>query len=243
MTQDRYNDLKTALYEHIEEKKPCDDLTLLICLVSRLDEWVEHLETAAFASGGIEQTDFFAMFMVGMEVIDEVKSISEFKPVFPERDWTEFKNTVTWLEKTRDGEDVSLIERTYQKFKNSFTEFSEENSNHDGKLGTRHESLNQEEPPETEPVSGPSPVKWWPRPNLLSPIELRTSRVVLSLAILLLLACIVCFVKSPIISGALPGAASLYKESSVCFFYLSVLFFTVWMVLRLWFKVRPRSQK
>jgi hypothetical protein len=80
------------------------------------------------------QTDFFGMFMIGIEVIDEVKTTSEFKQVFPERDWMEFKNAVTWLEKTRDREDISLVERTYQKFKNSFAAISEENSNHDRNL-------------------------------------------------------------------------------------------------------------
>lgn len=91
--QDQYNDLKTALYEHIQGKRPCDDLTLLTWLVSLLDEWVERLE-GAFSSGRMEQTDFFGMFMIGIEVIDEVKTTSEFKQVFPERDWMEFKNAV-----------------------------------------------------------------------------------------------------------------------------------------------------
>ena len=95
MTQTRYNDLKVALYERIKEKGPCDDLTLLTWLVSCLDEWVEHLETGAFSCERIMQTDFFGMFMIGIEVIDEVKTTSEFKQVFPERDWMEFKNAVT----------------------------------------------------------------------------------------------------------------------------------------------------
>src|ERR1700730_3900808 len=107
MTQTRYNDLKVALYERIKEKGPCDDLTLLTWLVSRLDEWVERLETGAFSCERIMQTDFFGRFMIGIEVIDEVKTASEFKQVFPERDWMEFKNAVTWLEKTRDREDIS----------------------------------------------------------------------------------------------------------------------------------------
>src|SRR6201999_3818683 len=114
MAQDRYNALKTVLYEYIQEKRPCDDRILLTWLVSRLDEWVEHLETA-FASGRIEQTDFFGGLMVSIEIIDEVKSASVFNDRFPEREWREFKNAVTWLEQTREHEDMSLVERTYQK--------------------------------------------------------------------------------------------------------------------------------
>jgi hypothetical protein len=199
MTQTRYNDLKVALYERIKEKGPCDDLTLLTWLVSCLDEWVEHLETGAFSCERIMQTDFFGMFMIGIEVIDEVKTTSEFKQVFPERDWMEFKNAVTWLEKTRDREDISLVERTYQKFKNSFAAISEENSNHDRELGTRFVSK----------------IEWWPRSNLLSPVELGTSRVILSFAILFLLGSIFCFLGSLrflLYSSVRPGAWLLTKD-------------------------------
>jgi hypothetical protein len=251
MTQDRYNNLKTALYEYIKEKRPCDDLTLLTWLVSRLDEWVDHLETA-FASGRIEQTDFFGMFMIGIEVIDEVKTTSEFKQAFPERDWMEFKNAATWLEKTRDREEMSLVERTYQKFKNSFVAISGENSNPEKEPGTRidskpsltegRQSTNPGGPPKIE-LDGPTQVEWWPRSDLLSPVELRISRALLSLAILLILGSIFYFVQSLIVRGALPGAGSLYKDISLCLFYLSVLFFAVWAALRLWFKVRRKSQK
>ena len=170
------------------------------------------------------------MFMIGIEVIDEVKTTSEFKQVFPERDWMEFKNAVTWLEKTRDREDISLVERTYQKFKNSFAAISEENSNHDRELGTRFVSK----------------IEWWPRSNLLSPVELRTSRVILSFAILFLLGSIFCFLGSLrflLYSSVRPGAWLLTKHISVCFLFLSVLFFAVWTVLGLSFKVRRRSQK
>ena len=233
MTQTRYNDLKVALYERIKEKGPCDDLTLLTWLVSCLDEWVEHLETGAFSCERIMQTDFFGMFMIGIEVIDEVKTTSEFKQVFPERDWMEFKNAVTWLEKMRDREDISLVERTYQKFKNSFAAISEENSNHDRELGTRFVSK----------------IEWWPRSNLLSPVELRTSRVILSFAILFLLGSIFCFLGSLrflLYSSVRPGAWLLTKHIPVCFLFLSVLFFAVWTVLGLSFRCgegRKNEQK
>jgi hypothetical protein len=54
------------------------------------------------------QTDFFGGLMVSIEVIDEVKSTSEFKPIFPEREWMEFRNAVSWLEKIRDREEMWL---------------------------------------------------------------------------------------------------------------------------------------
>src|SRR5580704_2234922 len=82
--------------------------------------------------------------------------------------------------------------------------------------------------------------------KLLSPVELRTSRVILSLAILFLLGSIFCFLGSLrflLYSSVRPGAWLLSKDISVCFLFLSVLFFAVWTVLRLWFKVRRRSQK
>jgi hypothetical protein len=251
MTQDRYNDLKVALYEHIKERGPCDDLTLLTWLVSRLDEWVERLD-GAFSCGRIMQTDFFGGLTVSIEVIGEVKSTSEFKPLFPEREWMEFRNAVTWLEKTRDREEMSLVEKTYQKFKNRFAAISGENSNPEKEPGTRidskpsrtdgKQSANQGGPPKIE-LDGPTQVEWWPRSNLLSPVELRISRALLSLGILLILGSMFCFVNSLIESGARPGAAFLLKETSVCFFYLSVLFFAVWAALWLWFQVRRKSQK
>ena len=266
MTPNRYSNLKVALYERIKEKGPFDDLTLLTWLVSRLDEWVERLETGAFSCERIMQTDFFGRFMIGIEVIDEVKTASEFKQVFPERDWMEFKNAVTWLEKTRDREDISLVERTYQKFKNSFAAISEENSNHDRELDTRfvsktsrtdgRQSLNQDGPPTIEPVSRPSQIEWWPRSNLLSPVELGTSRVILSFAALFLLGSLFFFanflfeesVLVPAHFGALEGFRGspeilTWGDLSGWFLFLSVLFFAVWTVLRLWFKVRRRSQK
>jgi hypothetical protein len=110
MTQNRYNDLKVALYERIKEKGPCDDLALLTWLVSRLDESVERLE-GAFSCGRIMPADFFGMFMIAIEVIDEVKTTSEFKQVFPEREWMEFRNAVTWLDKIRDREESRWLRR------------------------------------------------------------------------------------------------------------------------------------
>ena len=252
--QDQYNDLKTALYEHIQGKRPCDDLTLLTWLVSRLDEWVERLE-GAFSSGRMEQTDFFGMFMIGIEVIDKVKTTSEFKQVFPEQDWMEFKNAVAWLEKTRDREEMSLVERSYQNFKNSFAAISEENSNPEKEPGTRihskpsrtegRQSANPGGAPKIE-LDGPTQVEWWPRSNLLSPVELRTSRVILSFAILFLLGSIFCFIgslRSLLHSSIRPAAWLLTKDIAICFLFLSVLFFAVWTILRFWFEVRRKSQK
>ena len=169
MTQNRYNDLKVALYERIKEKGPCDDLALLTWLVSRLDEWVERLG-GAFSSGRNMQTDFFGGLMVRIEVIDEVKSTSEFKPMFPEREWMEFRNAVTWLEKTRDHEEMSLVERTYQKLRNRFAAISGQNSNDDRELGTQfdsktsrtdgNQSLDQDGP-QKKGASGLSQIEWW----------------------------------------------------------------------------------
>lgn len=252
MTQDRYSNLKTALYEHIKDKKSFDDRTLLMWLVSRLDEWVERLETGAFSCGRVEQTDFLGGLKVNIEMVDEIKSASELKQRFPEQDWMEFRNAVTWLEKTREHEDISLVERTYRKFKHRFAAISEENSNHDGEPGARIDSnpsltnerqcANQVGPPKIE-LDGATHVEWWPRSNLLSPVELRFSRVFLSLAILFLLGSIFCIARSLLYFSYLPGAAPLSKDLSVCCFFLSVLFFVVWAVLRLWFKVRRKSQE
>jgi hypothetical protein len=263
MTQTRYNDLKTALYERIKEKGPCDDLTLLTWLVSRLDEWVERLETGAFSCERIMQTDFFGMFKIGIEVIDEVKTTSEFKQVFPEWDCSEFKNAVTWLEQTREREDVSLVDRTYQKFKNSFAAISGENSDPEKEPGTRidskpsrtdgKQSANQGGPPKIE-LDGPTQVEWWPRSKLLSPVEVKTSRVFLSLAILFLLGSLIFFadflfeesVLVPAHFGALEGRRgpeNLTLDLPALFLFLSVLFFAIWTVYRLWFKVLRKSQE
>lgn len=265
MTENRYNELKSALYEHIEEKRPCDDFTLLSWLTSGLDEWIERLDPGAFSRGRIEQTDFFGGLIVSIEVIDEVKSASGFNDRFPEREWREFKNAVTWLEQTREHEDISLVERTYQKFKHRFTAISEENSDHDSEPGitidsnpsrtNERQSANQGGPPEIE-LDGPTHVEWWPRPNLLSPTELRTSRVILSLAILLLLGsffCFVAFVYDTLMDqahfGALEGfggSGAVTRDTgnlSICFLFLSLLFFAVWAVYRLRFKVRRKLQQ
>jgi hypothetical protein len=203
MAVNRYDELKGALYEHIREKKFVDDRALLTCLVSRLNEWVDRLDPGAFSRGRIEQTDFLDGLMVSIEVIDEVKSASGFNDRFPEREWREFKNAVTWLEQTREHEDISLVERTYRTFKDRFTAISEKNSDHDNEPRTRidsnpsrtneRQSANQGGPPEIE-LDGPTHVEWWPRSDLLSPTELRTSRVILSLAMLLLLGSFFLFV-------------------------------------------------
>jgi hypothetical protein len=263
MTQHPYNHLKIALYEHIKEKGPCDDLALLMWLVSRLDEWVERLD-GAFSCGRIMQTDFFCGLMVSIEVIDEVKSTSEFKPMFPEREWMEFRNAVTWLEKIRDRDEMSLVERTYQKFRNRFAAISGQNSSDHSERGTRFDSKtsrtdgNQSldgDGPQKNVVSGLSQIEWWPRPTLRSPIELRTSRVILSLAILLLLGSLIFFadflfeesVLIPAHFGALEGrrgsSESLTWDLPALFLSVSVLFFAIWTVYRLWFKMRRRSQK
>ena len=179
MAQNRFNDLKTALYEHITERQFCDDLTLLTWLVSRLDEWVERLDAGAFSCQRIVQTDFFGMFMANIEVIDEIKSTSEFKQIFPEREWREFRNAVIWLEMTRDRDEMSLVQRTYDEFRNSFAAISRQNSEDDSELGTRfdsetswtdeEQSLNQDGPPAKESISQPSQVEWWPSSTLVRP--------------------------------------------------------------------------
>jgi len=221
MAQNRYDQLKTALYEHIKEKRFCDDRALLTWLVSRLDDWVEQLEPGAFSCQKIVQTDFFGMMMVNIEMIDEIKSTSELKPMFPEQDWMEFRNAVTWLEKTRDREEASLVERTYQKFKDSFAAVSGQNSNDERADG----------------VSQPSLIEWWRSSPPLSPFELKTTRAILSLAILLLPVSICIFVNALLFSSFFPGLRSSI-DIAVCFFFLSVLFFALWLLLRLWFKAR-----
>lgn len=242
MTQNRYDGQKTALYERIQKKQFCDNLTLLTWLVSDLDEWVERLD-GALSWSRIEQTEFFAGLMTNIEVLDEVRSASELKQSFPEQDWTEFMNAVTWLEKTRDREELSLVERTYHQFKNRFAAISGQDSSDDA--------------PKSEPVSQPSQVEWWPSSTLRSPIVLRTSRAILSLAILLLLGSVFCFVD--FVYGALMDQAHFgqlegFGDSSGaatrdtgnvagCLFLLSVLFFTAWSVYRLGFKVARKSQK
>jgi hypothetical protein len=263
MAQDRYNDLKTALYERIKEKGPCDDLTLLTWLVSRLDEWVERLD-GAFSCGRIMQTDFFGGLMVSIEVIDEVRSTSELKPMFPEQEWMEFRNAATWLEKTRDREEMSLVEKTYQKFRDRFAAISGQNSNDGRELGTKFDSKTSrtdgkqsldQNGPQKKGVSGLSQVESWPRSTLRSPIVIRTSRAILSMAILLLLGSLIFFayflfeqnVLVPAHFGALEGrrgsSENLIGDLSVSSFFLSVLFFAVWAVLRLWFQVRRKSQE
>jgi hypothetical protein len=50
-------------------------------------------ETRKLGDQRIMQTDFFGILMVNIEMVEEVKSISEFKPMFPERKWMEYKRT------------------------------------------------------------------------------------------------------------------------------------------------------
>jgi|SRR5580692_9454567 hypothetical protein len=82
--------------------------------------------------------------------------------------------------------------------------------------------------------------------KLLSPVELRTSRAILSLAILFLLGSIFCFLGSLrflLYSSIRPGAWLLTKDIPVCLLFLSVLFFAVWAVLSFWFELRRKSHK
>ena len=235
----------------------------LTWLVSRLDEWVERLE-GAFSCGRIMQADFFGMFMIAIEVIDEVKTTSEFKQVFPEREWMEFRNAVTWLEKIRDREEMSLVEKTYQKFRNRFAAISGRNSNDDRELCTKFDSITsrtdgnqslEQDGPREKAASELSQVEWWPRSTLPSP-AIRTSRAILSVAILLLLGSLFFFAnflfeKSVLIPahfGALEGFRGspeilTWWDLSGLFLFLSVLCFAVWTVYRLWFKVLRKSQK
>jgi hypothetical protein len=253
MAQNRYDELKGALYEHIREKKFVDDRALLTCLAARLDEWVERLDPGAFSCQRIPQTDFFGMLMANIEMIDEVKSTSDLKERFPEREWREFRNAVMWLEKTRDREEAALVEKTYQQFKDRFAAISGPNSNSDRELGTSSDSktkrtngkqsLSQDEPQKTDGVSRESLVEWWPRSNAVSPIALRTSRAILSLAILLLLGSVFCVVYSLFQGSVLIRLGALTRDLSVLFFYLSALSFAVWTVGMLWFKARRKPRK
>jgi hypothetical protein len=253
--RNRFDELKTALHEHIKERKFSDDRALLTWLISSLEEWVEQVDPGAFTCQRIAQTDFFGMTMVIIEIVDEIKSISELKPMFPEREWIEFRNALTWLEKTRDREEASLVERTYRQFKSRFAVISGQDSKTTRTEG--NQSLSQNRLAKTEGVSQQSLVEFWPSSTLLSPLEIKTSRAILSLAILLLLGGVLCFVfflyqewiLVPAHFGALEGfrsspdvlAQDTGNLSGWCFF-LSVLFFSGWAVYRLWFKVWRNPQ-
>jgi hypothetical protein len=251
MVQNRFNGLKTALYDRIKEREFCDDLTLLTWLVSELDEWVERLDAGAFSGQRNMQTDFLGMFMVNIEVIDEIRSSSELKELFPEREWIEFRNTVLWLEMTRDREQMSLVERTYDKFRSSFAAISGQSWEDDSELGPgfdsqtlwagEEQSLDQDEPSAKESQSQPSQVEWWPRSSVLSPIELKVSRAILSFAILSLLASAFCFVTSLLLAHY--ASTSFDGDLSVCFLCLSVFSFAVWAAIALWFRLRRKSQE
>jgi hypothetical protein len=235
MTQNRYNDLKVALYERIKEKGPCDDLALLTWLVSRLDEWVERLE-GAFSCGRIMPADFFGMFMIAIEVIDEVKTTSEFKQVFPERESMEFRNRFAAISGRNSSDDRQLC-----------TKFGSKTSRTDG-----NQSLEQDGPRE-KAASELSQVEWWPRSTLPSP-AIRTSRAILSVAILLLLGSLFFFAnflfeKSVLIPahfrcvGRVPritGNSNLVGSLGLVSFPVRSLF-AVWTVYRLW--LLRKSQK
>jgi hypothetical protein len=140
MAQNRYDELKGALYQRIRGKKFVDDRALLTWLVFRLDEWVECLDPGAFSWQRIIQTDFFGMLMANIEMIDEVKSTTDLKERLPEREWREFRNAVMRLEKTRDREEAALVEKTYHRFKDRFAAISGQNSNDDRELGPQFDS-------------------------------------------------------------------------------------------------------
>ena len=136
-------------------------------------------------------------------------------------------------------------------YKNKYKKMiSRGNSNHDREFGTNLASKSSEPdegqntkhnaPPKTKRVSLSSGPGLAPHP----PLDLKISRAILSLAILLLPVSIAIFVNAVLFGSILPGLRSSI-DIAVCFFFLSVVFFAAWMVFWtvrvLWLKVRRRS--
>jgi hypothetical protein len=109
------------------------------------------------------------------------------------------------------------------------------------------ESVNQDGPAEANCVAHSSQAGSGSGSTTQPPLELKISRAILSLAILLLLGSILCFLYSVFQGSILVAWGALARECSINFFCLSILSFTVWAVLwtvrLLWFKERRKSQK
>jgi hypothetical protein len=69
--------------------------------------------------------DLFVIIRVAVEVIDE-KLIQEPRINQSIREqWTEFKNTIIWMQRAQDASDTELILETYQRFKSSLMALEE----------------------------------------------------------------------------------------------------------------------
>jgi hypothetical protein len=141
---------------------------------------------------------------------------------------------------------------------------SEDDSSRDRELGIRSPStpdgeqgIKQNPPPAIEQPSRQSQIEWWPFSTARPPLQLKISRTILSLAILLLLGSLVCFfqfIYDTLMEQAHFGQLEGFRASmedvprdsgtlTVCLFLLSLLFFALWVVYRLLFKVWQTSQK
>jgi len=114
---------KSLLTSLLEEANLPSGSAALMWLCVHMDEYLERfvgfvkLETVPIAK--LVDGDLFIIIHVAVEVVEE-KLTQE-----PEIDrsirkrWTEFKNTVAWMQQARDPADVGLTLEPYERFKSS----------------------------------------------------------------------------------------------------------------------------
>ena len=114
---------KSLLTSHLEEANLPSCLAALKWLCAHMDEYLERfvgfvkLGTVPIAK--LVDGDLFIIIRVAVEVIEE-KLIQESRIDRPIREqWTEFKNTVIWMQQARDPADTELLLETFQGFKSS----------------------------------------------------------------------------------------------------------------------------
>jgi hypothetical protein len=120
---------KSLLTSHLEEAKLPSCFARLKWLCSHMDEYLERfvgfvkLGTVPIAK--LVDGDLFVIIRVAVEVIDE-KLIQEPRINQSIREqWTEFKNTIIWMQRAQDASDTELILETYQRFKSSLMALEE----------------------------------------------------------------------------------------------------------------------
>jgi hypothetical protein len=113
---------KASLIDLLQEANPQSRMATLRWLGVHMDDYLERF--AGFVKLGtipiakLVEGDLFIIIQAAVEVFDECLQ----KPTMDETiqtQWSEFKNSVLWMERVRDPADVALMLETYSRFKKS----------------------------------------------------------------------------------------------------------------------------
>jgi hypothetical protein len=112
---------RASLIDHLREAKLPSRLAALKWLCTHMDDYLERfigfVQSGTLSTDKIVEGDLFVIVQVATGIIDEQLMKEPRINGLIRKRFTEFQNTISWMERTRDPTDIALIQETYASFK------------------------------------------------------------------------------------------------------------------------------